>query len=400
MTQLRVPPHVETNPRHLYVTRAQESGSPPSSPLNEPILEPRQVDDGGTGDATRTLVQSRLPGYDTEPTCRFISSPPRHDDLIDEINFIQLKAAEDRVEVFKACPTFDAYLTTVQKDAVRPRHRHIVFEWILKIGDKSMLQLNTKALHYAFYYFDRYLSLIKVAVNQLQLVATACVWVSSKVCSDQVPVGLASQLCQLVGGIEPDELIEMEKWLLASLHYRLHPVISLDSIRLLLPYVDLPASCRPREQKRRLFEQYVENISLAQSLVYPLLKYPQAILAISAVVCGAHLISGRSGAGTGGGKGKIPETMKAHESLDAKLSKQAGVSVQETRACRREMLRYINLESLVEHMQPAVEASQAEVEPKLSVDEKKREREKRLREKTSLHLAKQARRAGMTSARS
>lgn len=127
-----------------------------------------------------------LPTRDDEPTCTFISSPPRHSELIDEIEFIQLKATEDRAELYTACPTYNAYLTTVQKDTVRPRHRHIVFEWILKIGDQSMLQLNTKSLHYAFYYFDRYLSLINVAVNQLQLVATACVWVASKVCSDQV----------------------------------------------------------------------------------------------------------------------------------------------------------------------------------------------------------------------
>lgn len=151
-----VAPHIETNPRHPHSARSQESGSPPSSPLNEPILEPRQVGDGGgTGVGTRARLQSRLPGYGDEPTCTFIASPPRNDELIDEIKFIQLKAAEERVELFKACPTFDAYLTMVQKD-VRPRHRHIVFEWILKIGDKSMLQLNTKALQYAFYYFDRY----------------------------------------------------------------------------------------------------------------------------------------------------------------------------------------------------------------------------------------------------
>lgn len=218
--------------------------------------------------------------------------------------------------------------------------------------------------------------------------------------SIQVPVGLASQLCRLVGTIEPEELIEMEKWLLAALKYRLRPVISLDAIRLLLPFVDLPDGCGPREQKRRLLEQYVENISLAQSLVYPLLKYPPATLAVSAVVCGAHLISGRSGAGTGGGNGTPPETMKAHDSLDTKLSKQVGVNVKQTRACRREMLRYVNLESLVDHMQPAVEASQAEADPTLSEAKRRLERDKRLREKTALHLAKQARNAGMTSPRS
>ena len=107
----------------------------------------------------------------------------------------------------------------------------------------------------------------------------------------------------------------MEKWLLVALEYKLHPVTPLDGIHLLLPYVDLPEGCGPREHKRSLFEQYVENISLAQSLVYPLLKYPQIILAISAVICGAHLISGRSGVGTGGGKGKPPPTMEAHEQL-------------------------------------------------------------------------------------
>ena len=369
-------------------------------------MNPIALDERDSARPSRTRSHVRpSPGFsagqdEEPPACRFVTSPPSSAELTDEIQFMEMKASENRVDLYKACPTFNSYLSTIQEDTVRPRHRHIVFEWILKIGDSGMLQLNNKALHYAFRYFDRYLSLIKVDVKQLQLVATACAWVASKVCSDQVPVGLAPQLCRIVGGgIEKEELMQMEKWLLVALEYRLHPVTPLDGIRLLLPYVDLPEGCGPREHKRSLFEQYVENISLAQSLVYPLLKYPQIILAISAVICGAHLISGRSGVGTGGGKGKPPPTMEAHEQLNSELSKLAGVSVRQTRACRREMLRYINLKSLADHMQPPADKRQAEAKPKQSDDEIKRQREGHLREKTAEHAAKHARQASMTSAR-
>ena len=361
----------------------QESDSPPSSPVNDPgdLTNANGADARLRGEADGAAAAA------VPPTCSFVSSPPSNAALIDEIKFFKLKGGENQTEVYTSCPTFNDYLATIQDSEIRPRHRHIVFEWILKIGDKNMLQLNNKALQYAFRYFDRYLSIMKVSVKQLQLVATACAWVASKVCSDEVPVGLASQLCRLVGGIEQEELLQMEKWLLAALGWKLHPVTPLDFVRVLMPYVELPVGCEPAEPRRVLLEQYVENISLAQALVYPLLKYPQAILAVAAVVCGAHLISGRSGVGTGGGKGKPPASIQDHEPLNVKLSKIAGVNVRQTRACQSEMLKFINLKSLADHMQPPADKEAAKYVPKRSDAELASERLQRLRQKTAGHTA-------------
>jgi hypothetical protein len=84
-----------------------------------------------------------------------------------------------------------------------------------------------------------------------------------------------------------------------------------------------------REQRPKLI-QYVENISLAQNLVYPLLAFDAAILAVTAVVCGAMLITG-----------------EMDEGMTRGLVGLIGTSVKHALACRKVTCTHINLQNLV-----------------------------------------------------
>ena len=66
--------------------------------------------------------------------------------------------------------------------------------------------------------------------------------------------------------------------------------------------------------------------------VYPLLKYEPPVLAVTAIVCGAKLIS---------------PVADFDEHLNAGLADLVGVSVKATLECRREVQEHINLQNLV-----------------------------------------------------
>eukprot|EP01043_Picozoa_sp_COSAG02_P037205 COSAG02_NODE_2775_length_8040_cov_9.109365_10_plen_166_part_00 len=125
------------------------------------------------------------------------------------------KEATERRELYKVCPDFHNYMDTVQKNqAVTVHHRRTVFEWNLKLADNE-LRLSNQALHYAFAYFDQYLSRMPCPREQLQLVSTAAMWIASKICSSECPVAKTEQLEEIVG-INREEIKRMECWLVSQ----------------------------------------------------------------------------------------------------------------------------------------------------------------------------------------
>ena len=118
---------------------------------------------------------------------------------------------------------------------------------------------------------------------------------------------------------------------LEALKWEVQPVTTFDMVHLLLPFM----FCEHKYRAKLV--QYVENITLAQALVYPLLKYPPSILAVAAVVCGAHLV--------------VKQTNAKHkgmdEGLNAGLAELIGVDVEKTLECRKDVMQYINIDNLV-----------------------------------------------------
>lgn len=147
---------------------------------------------------------------------------------------------------------------------------------------------------------------------------------------------------------------------LASLEWRVQPVTTYDMVHLLLPFM----WCK-REYRAKLV-QYVESITLAQALgasrpharlctrclepcscshwtdmrgtgtAYPLLGYEPSVLAVAAVVCGAHLVVKQTN-----------RNASMDEVLNDGLAGLCGVDPNRTRQCRGEVRRLINLDKLV-----------------------------------------------------
>jgi hypothetical protein len=76
------------------------------------------------------------------------------------------------------------------------------------VADRD-LRLSNHALHLAFNYFDRFLSLMECGERKLQLVSTACMWVAAKVDGS---TKTASQMEDIIG-IDKKDIVEMERWL-------------------------------------------------------------------------------------------------------------------------------------------------------------------------------------------
>jgi hypothetical protein len=156
---------------------------------------------------------------DAPPPCAFRPLPTRAKELREEIRHMREKEAMERKELYRVCPDFHNYLDTVQKNqAVTVHHRRTVFEWNLKLADNE-LRLSNQALHYAFAYFDQYLSRMPCPREQLQLVSTAAMWIASKICSSECPVAKTEQLEEIVG-INREEIKKMECWLVSKIDDR------------------------------------------------------------------------------------------------------------------------------------------------------------------------------------
>ena len=139
------------------------------------------------------------------------------------------------------------------------------------------------------------------------------------------------------------------------LEWHVQPVTTYDMVHLLLPFV----WCK-REYRVNLV-QYIGNIMLAQALgapclrplpsawastiavliwracaVFPLLKYEPPVLAVTAVVCGAHLVVKQ-----------VHKDASMDEDLNKGLAELCDVDLERTLQCRREVLQFINLDNLV-----------------------------------------------------
>ena len=190
----------------------------------------------------------------------------------------------------------------------------------LQMADRE-LRLSNNALHLSFNFFDRYLGLMLCGERNLQLVSTACMWIALKI---EGSTKTAAQLEKIIG-IDRKQIVEMERWLLSALRWEVQPVTTFEVVRLLLPFT----FCE-REHRAQL-AKYCEHITLAQALVYPLLKYEPTVLAVTSIVCAAYLVSS-----------------VFDEHLNAGLAALVGAPLERTWQCRRDVQTHISLPQLRE----------------------------------------------------
>jgi len=86
---------------------------------------------------------------------------------------------------------------------------------------------------------------------------------------------------------------------------------------------------QPEREHRAQLAKYCEHITLAQALVYPLLKYEPTVLAVTSIVCAAYLVSS-----------------VFDEHLNAGLAALVGAPLERTWQCRRDVQTHVNLSQL------------------------------------------------------
>ena len=115
------------------------------------------------------------------------------------------------------CPLSPDYMEEVQ-EYLAPHHRKIVTDWMLEVcqEQKSYPQVFLSSVQY----LDRVLSLLSIKTGQLQLLASACLLLSSKL-HDPRPLSLCDLVVYTDSSISLPELQSMEMLVLEKIRWEL-----------------------------------------------------------------------------------------------------------------------------------------------------------------------------------
>ncbi|XP_065075416.1 G1/S-specific cyclin-D2 [Ochlerotatus camptorhynchus] len=154
------------------------------------------------------------------------------------------------------------YFTTVQKD-ISPRMRKVVAEWIIDLCEEQNCQEEVSLLSLS--YMDRFLSLVPIRKTHLQILATACLLLASKLREPNykaLPVELL--VFYTDHSITKKDLIRWELLVLSRLKWDVSTVTPLDFLELLL--------CRLPIENKKCHDISIEKVR----------KHAQAFISLTA----------------------------------------------------------------------------------------------------------------------
>lgn len=154
------------------------------------------------------------------------------------------------------------YFATVQKD-ITPDMRRVVAEWIIDLCEEQNCQEEVSLL--ALSYMDRFLSLIPIRKTHLQILATACLLLASKLREPNykaLPVELL--VFYTDHSITKKDLIRWELLVLSRLKWDVSTVTPLDFLELLL--------CRLPIENKKCHDISIEKVR----------KHAQAFISLAA----------------------------------------------------------------------------------------------------------------------
>ena len=122
----------------------------------------------------------------------------------------------------KYCPSSQDYMRLIQSD-LAPHHRKIVTDWMLEVCEEQ--NCSPQVFLSSVQYLDRVLSQIPIKTGQLQLLASACLLLSSKL-HDPRPLSLYNLVVFTDCSISMPELQSMEMMVLEKLRWELASPIS------------------------------------------------------------------------------------------------------------------------------------------------------------------------------
>lgn len=154
------------------------------------------------------------------------------------------------------------YFATVQKD-ISPRMRQVVAEWIIDLCEEQNCQEEVSLLSLS--YMDRFLSLVPIRKTHLQILATACLLLASKLREPNykaLPVELL--VFYTDHSITKKDLIRWELMVLSRLKWDVSTVTPLDFLELLL--------CRLPIENKKCHDISIEKVR----------KHAQAFISLTA----------------------------------------------------------------------------------------------------------------------
>eukprot|EP01135_Chromosphaera_perkinsii_P004495 Nk52_evm19s284 gene=Nk52_evmTU19s284 len=218
------------------------------------------------------ITVDRNPYLEERLVRNFLSEDVRYDKVFyadDEVLEYML-SVEDQ---FLADPY---YLQNMQGGAVKPWMRRDVVEWIMEIIELHNFHAETLALSVNF--FDRVLSMCKVSVAYVQLVAAAALLIASKL-KETNPISLKNLSHSIDYAYTVAEITKMESIILAKLQWEVNAVVPhevLEQIMYRLQYTGLEA------KKLRKYTQAFIDMAFTE---YEFLKYKPSLVAAAGLIC-------------------------------------------------------------------------------------------------------------------
>lgn len=120
-------------------------------------------------------------------------------------------------EVECECRPNPRYMEAVQQD-MTPHMRAILVDWLVEVAMEYRLCSDT--LHLTVALLDRFLSVVPVGRDQLQLAGIACMWAAAKY--EEIYAPSAREFCFITDNTyTPQQLVQMEALVLSGLSFRL-----------------------------------------------------------------------------------------------------------------------------------------------------------------------------------
>eukprot|EP01137_Pigoraptor_chileana_P032140 Opistho-2@21060 len=124
------------------------------------------------------------------------------------------------------------YLEHVQGPLIKEWHRRDTLDWLYDIADAHRLMPQTYAL--SINYFDRFLSVCKVRIEQLQLIAAVCMSLAVKFRETDKYMRAEDLAASSDGAFKAEFLLKLEPYVLRRLEHRLYAVTPFDFLDLFL----------------------------------------------------------------------------------------------------------------------------------------------------------------------
>lgn len=164
--------------------------------------------------------------------------------------FLEDRCLDNLLKSEEKSAVMHSYFTTVQKE-ITPEMRRIVVEWMMEVCEEQKCQEEVVLL--ALNYMDRFLAAILVGKTHLQILATSCLLLASKLREPSCR-GLSADLLVLYtdNSIVKRDLLNWELYVLSKLKWDLSCVTPLDFLELLLSRLPITSKNCPDISKEKV----------------------------------------------------------------------------------------------------------------------------------------------------